>query len=155
MQLTLRRDLPRAAGFSMGKLFFGSKFLCGTLEPEDSGLECPIAGALVLQRKRHGLIAVPMGDYSIILCASPRFSGRAFYKSHFGGLIPRLVAVPGFDGVLIHPGNTVADTSGCLLVGNRIGQGVLGSSRAAWLTLMSEFLYPAWQRKETITIHIH
>jgi len=31
--------------------------------------------------------------------------------------LPRLLNIKGFDGILIHRGNTAKDTSGCILVG--------------------------------------
>lgn len=38
------------------------------------------------------------------------------FSSRFKRLMPRLLDVPGRDGILIHPGNTEANTEGCLLV---------------------------------------
>ena len=61
--------------------------------------------------------AIPTGTYDITLnVISPRFKDRAWAKP-YNGKLPRILNVLGFDGVLIHPGNTQNDTSGCILVG--------------------------------------
>lgn len=51
--------------------------------------------------------AIPAGRYRVTIRHSHRFQRP----------MPYIENVPGFSGILIHPGNTAADTAGCLLVG--------------------------------------
>lgn len=68
------------------------------------------------------LTAIPYGTYKLIINHSQRFNRD----------LPLLMNVPGFTGVRIHPGNTSADTEGCLLVGRTKGDEFVGESRAAF-----------------------
>ena len=54
-----------------------------------------------------------------------------------GRKLPRLVNVPGYEGVLIHVGNTADDTSGCLLVGRNKVVGKVTESTATFVELMN------------------
>lgn len=59
---------------------------------------------------------IPPGLYSI----TPRREGKFFeaYRKRWGcKFVPHIEDVPGFTWILIHAGNKVADTSGCLITG--------------------------------------
>jgi hypothetical protein len=71
----------------------------------------------------------------------------------FGGIVPRLKAVKGFDGVLIHPGNTADDTAGCVLVGRNTVVGGLTASSATFVELMTKMV-EADKHGEQITLEI-
>ncbi len=66
-----------------------------------------IAGSPVNAWKVAGKSAIPQGRYRVTLTMSKRF----------GRTLPLVNMVEGFDGIRIHPGNTAADTEGCLLPG--------------------------------------
>lgn len=154
IELTLRRYVaPRGARYTMGKLSWGSSFLADTLEPMSRGLTADMTADQVRRAKVSGSTAIPFGTYEVRLMRSPRFSDRPFYKG-LGGLLPRLLCVPGFEGILIHCGNTVADTSGCILVGQSVGYGILGSSQKTFRQLMKSVFRPAVKKGERMRITI-
>ena len=51
--------------------------------------------------------AIPPGRYEVVLTNSPK------YKR----VMPRLLNVPNYEGILIHWGNESGHTDGCILVG--------------------------------------
>lgn len=112
MQLTLHRQ-PSADGATLGELLLDGRHECWTLEDVVRPAGEP---------KVYGQTAIPAGRYRVIVTFSNRFQV----------LMPLLVAVPGFEGVRIHPGNTAADTDGCVLVGRTKGGNTVGSSRLAY-----------------------
>lgn len=93
--------------------------------------------------KVFGQTAIPAGSYNVIINYSP----------HFKRELPLLEHVQGFEGVRIHPGNTAADTEGCILVGISKGPDVVFESRKAF-----EDLYPKIQSAldggDTVTLEI-
>ena len=64
--------------------------------------------------------------------------------------MPRLLNVPGYEGVLIHAGNTQKDTEGCILVGQNKVVGQVINSQATWKALYTELL----KDKNNLTIEI-
>ena len=92
---------------------------------EDVVRELP--GIPVEEWKVPGKTAIPAGRYRIDWALSP----------HFGRMLPHLSGIPGYTGVLIHPGNTEADTEGCILPGMVVTASGVGRSREA-----CEKLYP-------------
>jgi hypothetical protein len=81
-----------------------------------------IAGRPVKEWKVPGQTAIPTGRYRVVLTMSNRF----------GKILPEVLNVPGFSGIRIHPGNTAADTEGCLLPGLTRANDFVGNSRAAF-----------------------
>lgn len=138
MQLTLHR-IARRATYTIGRLSADGQPVCDTLEPTDRALaktSVQLTPTLAAKAKAAGPTAIPTGSYVITLAVrSPRFGSQEFYKQACNGRLPRLLGVPGFDGILIHCGNTPSDTSGCILVGSNTAVGQLTASRRAFTKL--------------------
>ena len=123
-----------------------------TLERWDGGIKSTsdLMEIYIMKKKK---CAIPSGTYQIVLTSSARFSSRSFYKNYSSGLLPRLVGVKGFEGVLIHCGNTVLDTAGCILVGEICGPGILKNSRINYIKLF-RLLKRWWDNGDEIYIKI-
>ena len=105
MKLLLKR-IALKDNYTIGKLYIDDKYFCDTLEDA------------VRDVKIKHQTAIPKGIYKVTLTASPRFKR----------ILPRLHDVPEFTGVLIHRGNTIDDTSGCILVGENKKKGMVLNS---------------------------
>ncbi len=82
----------------------------------------------VRPKKIPGKTAIPTGIYTIIVDYSHKFHTN----------LPRLLNVPNYEGVRIHPGNTAEDTEGCILVGLGKGENSVLDSRKAFAPLMQK-----------------
>lgn len=128
MKLLLKR-IARKSTYTIGKLYVDNVYFCDTLEDPDRGLTSKMSLDQIKSKKVYSKTAIPTGTYSIDMnTVSPTFKNRSWAKP-WGGKLPRLQNVPGYDGVLIHVGNTASDTSGCILVGqNKVVGQVINST---------------------------
>ena len=154
MEITVKR-IARKAEYTIGRLYVDGRYVCDTLEDTDRGLTSDMSEMEIRRQKVPGKTAIPSGEYMVSLnVISPRFGNRYFYRSLCGGRLPRLVDVKGFAGVLIHCGNTAADTDGCILVGENKAVGKVVNSQAIFSRLWKECLGPAAKRCEKVTLKI-
>ena len=115
--------------------FVDGKFFCNTLEETVRDLSN--------EKKVYGKTAIPYGEYKVVYNWSPKF----------GRNLPRLLNVPAFEGILIHPGNTADDSAGCILVGRNTEVGRLTESRYT-SDKLNVLIEDAQRRGESITIEI-
>jgi hypothetical protein len=124
----VRRTLTEQS--TIGTLSINGVFECFTLEDR------------VRPVKIHGATAIPAGIYEITITFSDRFQKP----------LPLLLNVPNFAGIRIHPGNTAADTEGCILVGTTERKDFIGRSRVAFKALFAKL--EAALKKEKVFIEV-
>ena len=96
--------------------------------------------------------AIPTGTYKLTMnVKSPKFSQYTYYKHYCNGYMPRLLDVPGFDGILIHRGSSANSSAGCIIVGYNTIKARVTDSQKAWEKLMKNYLMPAKVLGEPIT----
>lgn len=134
MKLRVER-LWKKATYTVGRLYVDEKLYCNTLED--------VVRDLDKEKKIPGKTAIPAGTYKVIYNWSPKF----------GRNLPRLLNVPHFEGILIHPGNTADDSAGCILVGNNTAVGRLTNSRDT-SDRLNVLIEDAQRNREEITIEI-
>ena len=136
MKLLVQRE-PTKAKATLGRLLIDGVFECDTLE--DAVRE--VKGRPVAEWKIYGETAIPEGVYRVTFENSARFGPDTLTVN----------AVPGFEGIRIHAGNTDKDTHGCLLLGTRSAPDFVGNSRAALAKLKAK-VAEAIKRGETVEI---
>jgi hypothetical protein len=125
VKLTLRR-FSSGESSTLGLLEQDGRFVCFTLEDPHREVKIP------------GDTRIPAGIYLLTLQLVGHL--HATYSTRFEGMhrgMLALMAVPNFSGVMLHCGNTDADTDGCILVGDSAIQnvsqrGALATSEAAY-----------------------
>jgi hypothetical protein len=142
MELVLHRRFL-GEEYTIGSLYIGSEYFCDTLEDKDRGLTRYMPLEEIRKIKIPHETAIPTGEYKVIVNISPA-------KKR---MLPRLLDVPGFSGILIHRGNTKNDSSGCILVGkNKVKGKVINSTQCE--KQLVEILTEAQERGEEIRITI-
>jgi hypothetical protein len=102
INLLLERVI-KTADYTIGNLSIDGEFFCNTSEDT-----CRIV-ANDCSMKIFGKTAIPEGSYDVEM--EWRQKHQHFY--------PHIKNVPCFEGILIHGGNTVQDTEGCILLGEQ------------------------------------
>ena len=140
--------------YTIGILTVDGERFCESLEDRDRGLKQSDSPLWIGAKKVYGETAIPTGTYNVAMnVVSPKYSAVKWYKDLCGGKMPRLLDVPGFDGILIHPGNTALDSCGCILVGRNTKVGQVTQSRDTFKKLYRK-MKAAHDRGERITITI-
>ena len=150
MEILVERKWKKP-NYTIGVMSIDGKRFCETLEDADRNLNSSMTVEQIKAIKKSNETAIPTGTYKITLDTfSPRFGNKSFYKKVCGGKLPRILNIKGFDGVLIHCGNTNLDTSGCILVGRNLEVGKVLKSQETF-----EKLYRILKgNKDNLTIKI-
>lgn len=152
MKLTLIRRY-KGPKYTIGTLKVNGTYFSDTLEDVDRGLNNNMPLQQIQNIKVYGETAIPTGNYRIDMSiVSYKFKDRPWAKC-CDGKIPRLLGVKGFDGVLIHVGNTEKDTLGCILVGANTTVGRVNNSTATFEKLI-KLLKKADKAGEVINLEI-
>ena len=134
MKITLRRTF-KGETYTIGKMYIDGEYICDTIEDKDRGLTQDMASSEIAKIKVKHQTAIPTGTYKVTLkVQSPKYSQRSQYN-FCKGYLPRLIDVPGFEGILIHIGNKHEDSSGCILVGENNVKGQVINSTATFKKL--------------------
>lgn len=153
MKLEVERRWKKET-YTIGRLYVDGVLFCNTLEDRDRGLKQTDPAYLIRQRKVYGETAIPAGTYDVSMnTTSPKYAAIAWYWQLCRGKMPRLQNVPGFEGILVHPGNDPTQTLGCLLVGKNTKVGQLTESKNTFKALYKE-MKKAYDAGEEITITI-
>ena len=141
MELELKRSVKTNKS-TIGELTVNGVFECFILEDKDRGLrkDMPISELIVMKIKTR--TAIPTGRYEIVVSFSDKFQK----------MLPLLLDVPAFAGIRIHPGNTDANTEGCLLPGKTKSPDMIGSSRVAFTALFDKIKGALQREKIFITV---
>lgn len=147
MKIKLKR-IALKKDYTIGKLYIDDVYFCDTLE--DAVRDLNKNGKFDNgEKKIYGQTAIPYGTYEVTTnVVSSRFKNRIWAKP-YNGKIPRLLNVQSFDGVLLHPGSSQLDTSGCILVGKNTIVGKLTDSQKTFHLLMQKI-----KNQKNITIEI-
>jgi hypothetical protein len=134
MKIVVKR-LENSGDACTGDMYIDGNYFCHTLE------DLVRAPGVKVQDKT----AIPAGIYRVIVNMSPKFKK----------LMPRLLDVPMFTGILIHSGNDAIDTRGCILVGSDLCPGaerIRGGS--VMFPILMTRLHNALALGETISIQM-
>mgnify|MGYP007090344541 FL=1 len=134
MLLEVKR-LYKKDTYTIGVLMVDGEKFSDTLEDKVRDLKS--------EKKVYGETAIPAGKYKVVMSMSSKFKR----------VMPYLENVPQFTGIMIHPGNIIKDTLGCILVGENKKKGQLVNSRK-YSDELNKRINEAIERKEQVWIEV-
>ena len=153
MKLKLVRKWKKE-GYTIGQLYIDGVFFSNTIEDKDRGLNQNMPKEKILFMKKPGITAIPTGTYEIVLnVQSSKYKKSKAMMQFCQAYMPRLLNVPGYNGVLIHPGNSASDTEGCIIPGKNNKVGWVSNSTNYFKELYNKMKI-ANKKGENITIEI-
>ena len=153
MKLVVDRKWKKST-YTISNLYIDGVKFCNVIEDTDRNLSFNMNLNTIKSIKVKGKTAIPTGTYKVTLSVqSPKYTKSKTMMEFCKAYMPRLLNVPGWEGVLIHPGNTAADSEGCLIVGKNDAVGKVTNS-TYWFKELYNRMKAASKKGETITIEI-
>lgn len=153
MDIQIKR-IAKKPTYTISKWYVNGQYFCDGIEDTDRGLSDDMPLSDIRRIKVAGKTAIPTGKYQVTLnIKSPKYSQKGFYMGFCGGYMPRLLKVKGFEGILIHSGNSERDTEGCLICGQNKVVGKVINSLETWKKLY-QMMKEADDKNEIITVTI-
>lgn len=119
--------------YTIGHLWIDGKYICDTIEDKDRGLTQNMSLSEIKKIKVKSQTAIPKGRYRVTLyVTSPKFYLKEYYYKFCKGKLPRLLNVPGFEGILMHKGINQNSSAGCIILGYNTIVGQVTNSQAAF-----------------------
>lgn len=136
--------IAESADSTLSIMVIDSKYFCFVIEDGHRDVKVP------------GETRIPEGIYQVVRRTVGGFFNK--YRSRYNHKFAiQLADVPGFQDILIHMGNTKADTRGCLLVAygaNYVAPNYEGvNSTGAYLELYNR-VAAAFDAGETVTVEV-
>lgn len=142
MELKLNR-IFFAKTYTIGKLFINGIYFCDTIEDKNRDLNKDGDLNDLNEGKVYSETCIPFGKYDVIVNHSPKFNR----------LLPRILNVNHFDGVLIHNGTSERSSAGCIIVGeNKVKGGVVNSTY--YMNKLTDLILAEQKKKIKTTIEI-
>lgn len=124
--LVRRKELSPIS--SISDLYYLNDYECRTLE--DTWRDPDGSGQLEADEKVYGKTAIPVGRYRV----------RYQYSPSWKMIMPYLVDVPHYSGIMFHPGNRAVETKGCLLTGKTHAKDVVLNSKDAFIKITMKLI---------------
>ena len=134
MIITLKRiAMKKGKAWQIGHLYVDGVYVCDTIEDIDRGLTQGMPLEQIKKIKVKSETAIPRGRYRVrIDIVSPKFSAKPYYWNYCKGKLPRVMDVPGLDGILVHKGVSHRSSAGCIIVGYNTVVGHVTKSQEAF-----------------------